>query len=223
MNQKRCYRFFLLVFLVFYSTAFSHSNSLFNGKWEYVEYKSGTETPYSALDISLNEGEYGNIYGAYCFVTQYGNRIDCTPDGELNVNGHAMDSPRKASVTFDSFFGAKNGIAELSIDDDDSLTWDIIKRPQGGDYYGPNRIILKKIASKTDAHVGERLVVTNKAYLYDEPSALRRGTTYVIRGDYVKLVRISPDLRFWEVEFSANSGKNIDKWIDCQDIDFCAK
>jgi hypothetical protein len=223
MDRSTCYRYLILFFFIFQSDAFAHVNRLFNGKWEYVEYIPGSMKPYSVFDISLNEGENGKIYGAYCFVTQYGNRDDCSPDGELNVNGHAVDLTKKASVAFYSFFGVKNGIAELSINDDNSLTWTIIRQPQEGEYYGPNRIVLKKITSETDAHVGDRLVVAKKAYLYDAPSKLRQGETYVIEGDYVKLVRISTDLRFWEVKFSTKSGRTIEKWIDCQDIDFCAK
>jgi hypothetical protein len=171
----------------------------------------------------LSEGDDGNIHGAYCFVTQYGNRIDCSPDGELNVHGHVIGSSRKASVIFYSFFGAKNGFAELSLADDNSLTWNIVTHPQGDGYYGPNRIIFKKTVSQAATHVDERLVVVNKAYLYNEPSALRRSTAYVIKGDYVKPVSVSPDLRFWKVKFVAKSGRSIEKWIDCQDIDFCAK
>jgi hypothetical protein len=210
MNRKKCYRFLLFSCLAFYNAAFSHANPLFNGKWEYVEYKPGTGKPYSVFDISLSEGENGAVYGSYCFVTQFGNRDDCSADGELNINGHVLDSSRTASVTFYSFFGAKNGAAELSINTDNSLTWNIVKRPQGGDYYGPNRITLKKTSSVQD-------------YLYDEPSDLKRSKAYVIKGDYVKLVKVSPDLRFWEVKFSAESGSIVDKWIDCQAIDFCAK
>ena len=48
----------------------------------------------------------------------------------------------------------------------------------------------------TIAHVDERMVVVNKAYLYDKPSCSGRGKTYVIKGDYVKPVSVSPDLRF---------------------------
>jgi uncharacterized protein YdeI (BOF family) len=81
------------------------------------------------------------------------------------MRGHAIGSSRKASVVFYSFFGAKNGIAELSLADDNSLTWNIVTHPQGDGYYGPNRIIFKKTVSQAATHVDERLVVVNKSLL----------------------------------------------------------
>jgi hypothetical protein len=103
MNKKDANGFLFLFFLVFCNVTFSHANLLFNGKWVYSEYIPGDKRPYSVFDISLSEGDDGNIHGAYCFVTQYGNRIDCSPDGELNMRGHAIGSSRKASVIFYSF------------------------------------------------------------------------------------------------------------------------
>ena len=111
----------------------------------------------------------------------------------------------------------------IFINDENSLTWKVIRPPKEGEYYGPNRMIARKVESEKNTHIGEKLVVANKAYLYNEPSVLNHGRVFVVKGDYVKLIKISADLRFWEVEFAAKNGKVIEKWIDCQDIDFCAK
>ena len=223
MPRNKYYRPLVFLFLVLYGAAFSHARPLFNGKWEYVENVPGPKKPYSVFDITLNEDKNGEIYGRYCFVTQYGNRDDCSPVGESNIHGRAMSSSRIASVNFYSFFGAKDGIAEIFINDENSLTWKVIRPPKEGEYYGPNRMIARKVESEKNTHIGEKLVVANKAYLYNEPSVLNHGRVFVVKGDYVKLIKISADLRFWEVEFAAKNGKVIEKWIDCQDIDFCAK
>jgi hypothetical protein len=99
----------------------------------------------------------------------------------------------------------------------------LITPPEDGGYYGPSHAILRRVASEVYVHKGEKLVATSKAYLYDEPSLLGRHKGYVIKGDYVKPIKVSGDLKFWQIEFATKDGRLLKMWIDCHDIDFCAK
>jgi hypothetical protein len=131
MGNMKYFRLLLLLVYLWPAISLSKSPPAFSGKWEYNESVDKTEKPYSILDLSLEENGDGDIRGSYCFVTHFGNKIDCSPDPDVNMIGRATESGRKVLVTFSTFFGAKNGVVELSINDDGSLTWNIIKWPQG--------------------------------------------------------------------------------------------
>ena len=118
----------------------------FSGKWDSIGRDDDQGRPYSMFSISLNEDEVGKVHGAYCFITHCGNRIDCGSDQELNVSGRAERGKGIAIVNFYSFFGATGGVAKITVDDK-RLMWDVIKRPEGGDYYSPLHIEMRKEAS----------------------------------------------------------------------------
>lgn len=194
----------------------------FSGEWSAIETVGGQSKPYSTFTVALKEDESGDVRGTYCFITQNGNRIDCSPDKEVNINGHVEREKNTATVNFYSFFGATGGVAKITLGDD-WLIWDVVESPKGGGYYGPMHITMHQDTS-AESHAGERLVVSNKAFLYDTPSRSQATHTYVVNGDYVKLLSVSPDLQFWKIEFlSKNSRRHIIKWINCVDIDFCPR
>ncbi|HDR8868199.1 hypothetical protein [Burkholderia territorii] len=193
----------------------------FTGKWTSTEIVEGQSRPYSTFTINLNEDGAGNIHGEYCFVTQNGNRIDCNPGNEFNISGKVENGKSVAVVSFYSFFGAMGGVAKITANDS-WLIWDVITPPKGGDYYGPLRIKMHKDVS-AETRVGERMVVVDKAFLYDTPSRSQVSRVYVIKGDWVKLLNVSSDLQFWKIEFVSNNKRHITKWINCADINFCAK
>ncbi|HKU25189.1 MAG TPA: hypothetical protein VJQ54_06930 [Candidatus Sulfotelmatobacter sp.] len=118
----------------------------FSGKWDSIGRDDDHGRPYSTFSISLNEDEVGKVRGAYCLITHYGNRIDCGSDQELNVSGRAERGKGIAIVNFYSFFGATGGVAKITVDDK-RLMWDVIKCPEGGDYYSPLHIEMRKEAS----------------------------------------------------------------------------
>jgi hypothetical protein len=203
------------VVLSIHSTLLAADNR-FSGSWEYVEHVAGSNKPYSTFDIKLNEADDGTITGSYCFVTQNGNRTDCSADGVNNISGHAREGGR-AEIDFYSFFGAKDGVAEL-ISSGNTLQWTVTKNPTGDFFYGPYSIKLDR--KRVDAHQGERQVIVDKAYLYPAPSETK-VKMYVVRGDYVKLIEISADLKFWKISYIGNGGATVTRWIDCRAIDSC--
>ena len=184
-----------------------------------MEHLRKSERLYSTFDIKLRERNDGQIEGSYCFVTQSGNRIDCDPDGKaINIMGHVASDGMSAEVHFYSFFGAKDGLAVLSRVGSD-MAWRVKQNPSGDFFYGPYKVELERVSS--DMHTGERQVVTTKAYLYDSPSTSPAVKTYVVKGDYVKLLVISEDLKFWKVQYVRSDRVVIERWIDCNAIDFC--
>ncbi|WGS51550.1 hypothetical protein LFL96_08645 [Paraburkholderia sp. D15] len=202
-----------------YSVNVVYAQGPFSGDWKYVERADASGKPYSTFEVRLTESADGRLQGAYCFVTQSGNRIDCDPDRKaINITGRVATDGRSAEVHFYSFFGGKDGVAELATTDDE-LNWRVIQNPRGDFFYGPYKVKLQK--EPTDEHRGERQVKAAKAYLYDQPSTLPVARTYVVKGDYVKLLRVSDDLKFWRVEYVSNSGAVIERWIDCRAIAFC--
>lgn len=192
----------------------------FSGKWTSAETVEGQRKPYSTFTITLSEDRAGNIQGSYCFITQNGNRIDCSPDKELNISGQVERDEGVAVIKFFSFFGAVGGIAKITVGDGE-LIWDVVTLPKGGDYYGPLHVKMKKDAS-AETRVGERVVVANKAFLYDVPSRLHKTRDYLVKGDCIKLLSISPDLKFWKIEATLSNKRRVVKWIECADIDLCA-
>ncbi|WP_144240788.1 hypothetical protein [Dyella japonica] len=194
-------------------------NSAFTGRWSFVEHHAGSEVPYSTLQIQLLEDKDGSIRGSYCFILQSGNRIDCDDRGkELNIAGRAGATGRKAVVHFYSFFGAKDGIAELTLIND-RLLWDVKKEPQGDFFYGPFKAELK--AEQKDLHTGERVIVLDKTHLYRMPKRSVELKDTIVKGQYVKPVAISDDLKFWKVQYVRDDGQPFEGWVACKAIDFC--
>ncbi|WP_156967217.1 hypothetical protein [Paraburkholderia ferrariae] len=198
------------------STAWA-ADGIFSGDWEYVERVAGASKPYSTFEIKLHEGRDGTVIGSYCFITQNGNRIDCDVSGAENISGHVQQDGQHAEVRFDSFFGAKDGFADLT-SYNDTLTWRVAQNPKGDFFYGPYSVTLTR--KEADARQGERQVVVDKAFLYPTPSETK-VKTYIVKGEYVRLVNISDDMKFWKISYSEKNGVTIERWIDCRAINFC--
>ncbi|MGF6604096.1 hypothetical protein P3T23_008851 [Paraburkholderia sp. GAS448] len=112
MNMRKCTIPLTLVVstLLFHSVSWA-TEGRFSGNWEYAEYVTGSSKPYSTFEIKLNEARDGTVTGSYCFITQNGNRIDCSVDREENISGHVREDGQLAKIHFYSFFGAKDGSA----------------------------------------------------------------------------------------------------------------
>lgn len=197
------------------------SDQSFSRVWSIREDVARQGKPYSTFAIEIDKDAAGNISGSYCFIARYGNRIDCGPDGEKNLSGRVEDGKNKARLNFYSFFGAADGVAEITVSGD-RLLWNVVEQPQGGDYYGPLRVELHR-DDLLRYHSVERKVVAKIAFLYDSPSKSQVSRAYVIKGDSVRVVEVSADLKFWKIEFLTKNGNRLNKWIDCSEIDFCAK
>ncbi|WP_321913875.1 hypothetical protein [Paraburkholderia sp. J11-2] len=218
MSTSRRFTIFILTIsaLLIHSLSWA-TEGKFSGNWTYIGHVAGSSKPDQTFEIKLNEASDGTVTGSYCFITQNANRIDCGTAGDQNIHGYVSEDGRRAEVHFYSFFGAKDGIAEL-ISDDGLLVWKVKKNPKGDFFYGPYSITLTRKQAET--HQGEHQVIVDRAFLY--PTALKaKVKTYIIKGEYVKLISISNDFKFWKISYSEKNGATIERWIDCHAINFC--
>lgn len=99
--------------------------------------------------IRIKRIEKDSVFGQYCAIYNNGNKIDCDFDDINNLKGLITNDNIKLS--FSSFFGAKNGKAEIKIFDN-HIEWKIVKEPKG-EYYSPqiatlsrkNDVLTKKV------------------------------------------------------------------------------
>ncbi|EOI3561658.1 hypothetical protein ACMSX5_003522 [Cronobacter turicensis] len=123
----------LLPFLVLCSLG-AFADERFSGQWE------GENEAGSVLTLDLKQNAQV-INGTYCYITQRGNRIDCTAPGDNNL--HGIIAGNRADVMFDSSFGGVNGQASLELEGD-RMTWRLIKVPVKGGYYAPQTFTLTR-------------------------------------------------------------------------------
>lgn len=214
---------FSILYLI-WASAFSVENEIFTGKWESTEHVDGIEKPRSVLNLSLEQAVGGSIKGKYCFVTHFGDRIDCGEDSDMNMIGHVEASnSSKATLRFDSFFGGRNGVVELTSGQNGSMYWKVIVSPKGGEPFGPAYAVFNRVGGSNSLPSGERRIEVEKAYIYDAPSFSSSHQRYLVRGDAVKLTKVSDDFKFWKIEFLKDNGAIVKGWINCRNIDFCAK
>lgn len=207
-----------VIFFVF-PFAVAYAKNSFSGEWRYVDYIGTSRKPSFSFDIKLTQSADGKIQGSYCLINQSENRIDCDADNEVtNITGRGALDGSSTEVHFYSFFGGKDGVAKLSMVGND-LIWQVTKNPNGDFFYGPYKVELKKMPDNN--HRGERRVVIDRAYLYDSPSISSITNAYVIKGDYVKLLNISDDFKFWRIRYIRTNGVAMERWIDCNAIASC--
>lgn len=69
--------------------------------------------------------------------------------------------------------------------------------------------------------LGERVIVSDRAYFFNYPKPSGIGQSYLIRGDFVRPVKASSDGKYWLSEYIARSGIKTKKWLHCEDINYC--
>ncbi|WP_124084050.1 hypothetical protein [Burkholderia gladioli] len=190
--------------------------SPFLGEWRYVSTQHEGTKPYSTFVIKLHKSSGNQIIGSYCFITEEGRRIDCDPEGSNNLNGTISPDGSRATINFFSFFGAKNGTADISINKGE-LHWKVTRNPDGDFFYGPFDVYLTRDSKAS----GLRQVTASRAYLYAEPASKGKSKSYIIKGDTIELLKISDDLKFWMVRYTAKDGKSIERWIECGTVNAC--
>lgn len=136
----------LVPFIYFSSSTIAYAMSIFNGTWAGISNPEKKSIPLSVFTIHLRQ-QAGTITGSYCYVTQYGKKIDCDEGDAKNINGK-INSNNNAKIEFYSFWGGAGGLATISVKGNE-LTWVVTKAPDG-EFYGPMQYTLqKKDNSKT--------------------------------------------------------------------------
>lgn len=124
-----------------------------------------------------------SVFGQYCAVTDNGNKLDCDFDDINNIKGIIVKD--KIYLNFNSFFGAKNGQAEIKISQN-YIEWKITKSPIG-EYYSPKSVTLHKKEHKNESKSNEinEIGLSNVSLIYDEKIDINK-VKYNILDDKIK-------------------------------------
>lgn len=96
--------------------------------------------------IKIKKVEKDSVFGQYCAVYNNGNKLDCDFNDKNNLQGLLIKD--KIQLNFYSFFGAKNGKAEIKILKN-HIEWKVIKSPEG-EYYSPESATLYRKNDKKE-------------------------------------------------------------------------
>lgn len=106
----------------------------FVGIWEYIDNPENMDIPNGIYTIEI-EKEKNELIGKYCAIAQKGNRIDCSPEDDFNLDIKFINN--HLEVKFYSFYGAEGGKAKIELKDK-RLVWEITETPKG-DFYIPKK------------------------------------------------------------------------------------
>lgn len=112
--------------------------NVFVGDW-IVE--SSSDKRDDTFSLHLFKNKNGLLEGYYCTVTRNGSKIDCSSDQNINIRTIKNEN-NFTIVSFESFFGAKNGEAKISLVNN-KIHWEVLKKPIG-EFYCPNSAYLVK-------------------------------------------------------------------------------
>lgn len=146
-----------------------------------------------------------HISGNYCYVSNYGNKIDCNNP----FNGQKTSS-NHYKINFNSSFGGMHGLAELRVTDDDRLLWQVLRFPQHGDYSIPKHAVLHR------SQAVEKYLTINKTkvFIFKEADAKSSTRSYLVLGDKV-IVTNKKDNAWLQIEFKGQ----LLGWIKAADVD----
>ncbi|WP_129037276.1 hypothetical protein [Chryseobacterium sp. CH21] len=83
-----------------------------------------------------------SLFAQYCAVYNNGQKLDCDFEENINIKAAFNKSQEAYIGNFQSFFNSGKGTCFIKINDN-ALIWTILKIPNG-EYYAPNKCILKK-------------------------------------------------------------------------------
>lgn len=128
-----------------------HSMANFSGRWI-------NESNTQSLTLDLIE-DSSHILGNYCFITNNGNRIDCSEGNGRNIDGVVKDNI--GTVSFVSTFGSV-GEATLSIEKD-TLKYTITNYTPfiSASMSVPKVIYFKREEQNIDKKVGDKDIKSN--------------------------------------------------------------
>lgn len=107
------------------------------GRWITQGESNAEGIPISSFSLHVTEANQ-QITGEYCYISNYGNRIDCD-----NAFTGKKIGKNSYSVQFDSQFGGVNGRATLQLKQQ-KLYWTLVQAPQHGDYNIAQTAVLSK-------------------------------------------------------------------------------
>lgn len=103
----------------------------FSGNWYW--YNSDSSNSFKIVFKQKQD----SLYGQYCAVYLRGNCLDCDIDEKINIFGK-VKKENTVIVRFNSFFGARNGVAEIT-KTPNGIIWRIVRYPSGGGCFAPQK------------------------------------------------------------------------------------
>lgn len=116
------------------------------------------------FSLHLFKNKNGLLEGYYCAITKNGSKIDCTSDKEINIRTIKNEN-NFVIVLFESFFGAKNGEAKITLEND-KIHWEILKNPTG-EFYCPNNAYLVKQLDKISTSINKNTTISLNSNNYE--------------------------------------------------------
>jgi len=110
------------------------------GEWLYEATQMTDGVPQSQLSLTLRHSE-GKLVGQYCYISNYGRRIDCPDDDEINVQGAVNQDNESATIHIDSTFQRGDARAVVRVVDN-RLRFVIDQKSSMTLYSGPRDITL---------------------------------------------------------------------------------
>lgn len=113
------------------------NNSTIIGSWITQGETNAQGVPMTSFNLHVIEANQ-KITGEYCYISNYGNRIDCDNafTGKKIADNHYL-------IQFNSQFGGVNGRATLQLKQQ-KLYWTLRQAPQQGDYSIAQTAVLSK-------------------------------------------------------------------------------
>ncbi len=161
----------LMIFILFPLAV--NATATFSGTWGGEEVGSEGELPNTSFSLWFHQ-DGKELSGGYCFVTQRGNRTDCSVDNEISIRGQVMNN-QVAKVRINPYFGGPGGVALLSIHDNE-LDWKLKSPLRNERFYIPDEYKLKKQLETIPGDVASREMIT-KDFTVDIVN--RCGSIYV--------------------------------------------
>jgi len=118
MNVTRSIASLLLLALTFVSPLNAREGRLLNsgisGIWAFTTKERKNGVPLGFLSLRLNVINL-KVTGTYCYVWNFGKKIDCPDDGEENIQGVLADDLGSASIRVHSLYADQDFKASLRL------------------------------------------------------------------------------------------------------------
>lgn len=135
MNRVEAYLATVALLVAFPAYALGSS---FAGAWSYAE-KDDNNITRETLTLSLIDRN-GDLAGTYCFISNYGRKIDCPDAGDINVRG-VVDSPGVARLIINPDDPEYRFSARIVIDER-RIDFAPLMLPEKTEFFGPGHVKL---------------------------------------------------------------------------------
>ena len=173
------------------------------GSWSAEQFDQDNK-PLSVLSLVIRQLSTTHIAGSYCYVSNYGRKIDCDNDF---VGNRQQDD--KYLISFNSSFDNMKVTASLKFDNN-SLVWQLLDYPKEMTVALPKDRVLTK---NSEVVATEYTVINERAFIYENKSKSAKTAAYFIKGDTIKLLRVEDNWLYVSYKNNTKLG-----WLLVEDL-----